>query len=161
MNNSKMNTHNFDPSEYQKDLTLIQSDIGTGLLLFSQTSDSVYYINVAGKIIWNALDPKATVTSITTDLRKFFNGQFDQQTVEADLLDFLGKLKDTGLLLSSASTRSGFPTNRSIKLSQSQQDVDYEAPSFKEYTSAWLEQNHPQAYFSVKFSDTWGPAGTG
>ena len=143
--------------QYEKNLAVVESDMGDTLLIFDQRSDNVHALNMIGKIIWHAFDANADLPALIRMIEKWCTGGVDRAKASNDVTQFLGVLQQVGLLLAPGAG-GGFPVGREVNVRQNLPDVPYLEPRINTFTKQWLKQQHPDAFNRVMFGDSWGPA---
>ena len=146
--------------QYEKNLAVVESDMGDTLLIFDQRSDNVHALNITGKILWHAFDANADLAALIRVIEKWFTRGVDRARATDDATRFLADLQRAGLLMSPG-TGGGFPVGKEVSFRQNLPDVPYVEPRVNTFTKQWLKQQHPDAFNRVMFADTWGPSVNG
>ncbi|WP_124920744.1 hypothetical protein [Burkholderia sp. Bp9099] len=134
---------------------LREIEVGDQILLFDPVADNFHAINLAGKLIWLEAKRRSPVQAYAKTIASFFGGKASdyQADVEAALKMFI----DNDILVP-ASNKSPAPAPGDVHLEPHGHPLTYEPPAVKTYPAAWMKKNHPSAFLSVRFSDTWSPA---
>ncbi|WP_143218536.1 hypothetical protein [Achromobacter xylosoxidans] len=134
---------------------LREMEIGDQVLLFDPIQDCFHAINLAGKIIWLEAKRGTPSQAYAKTIASFFGGQASdyQADVEAAVKAFTA----SGIFVP-ADSKSIAPVSREIDMEPHGHPLTYERPEIRTYPADWMKTNHPSAFLSVKFSDTWSPA---
>lgn len=57
-----------------------------------------FLLNDTGRLCWNSIDGKRTVEEICDSISKAFNAVLSNETIHKDIIRFLRKLKELGLI---------------------------------------------------------------
>lgn len=131
---------------------LIQTQIGSDLLIYDTKTEIFFAFNETASKIVNGLQYCVP----QKDFIELIGGYFRIETsanasrVKSKVSDFLDQLCEENLLKEVDSSSSSF-SNTMLS------NVEFKNPHFNKYTKDWLKSNHPGAFYSVTFGDTWGP----
>ncbi|WP_369764957.1 hypothetical protein [Flavobacterium sp. WC2429] len=131
---------------------LIQTQIGADLLIYDTKNETFYAFNETASKIVNGLQYCVP----QKDFIELIGGYFSTDSttsilqVKTKVTDFLDRLLAENLLKEADSSSSSF-SNTMLS------NVEFKNPHFNKYKKDWLKLNHPGAFYSVTFGDTWGP----
>lgn len=134
---------------------LIQTQIGSDLLIYDVMNENFYAFNETASRIMNALQyclPYKKFISVIYDYFSDTDNDKIRKKINSEVETFLKTLKNENIVQETLPSQIN-------PLACSNSNIQFKTPHFNKYSKQWLKKNHPAAFYSIGFGDTWGPGG--
>ena len=131
---------------------LVKSSVGNSIMLYDVKNENFYAFNGIASMIIDLMGYNLSIEKIKSTIKEYYKVT-DQGAYSADFDNFIKDLGTLEFLIKTNIVNNTYTQCDFTNVSE------YEKPSYKSYTKAWLLEHHPGTFYNLCFSDRWGPSG--
>lgn len=139
---------------WMRNLSLVESDVGSNLLLYSPSKELFYVLNIPAKFFWLLYTETKKQQRALDAVSEYYDQGFDLGTARIDCKSIIEEFKKHELLVPRP-TGVGFPPIPNVTATKAKNSI-YEEPEVRIITKEWMIKNHPATFhLGNGFGDTW------